>query len=787
MVTVTDANGCDKITSVTIMEDRVKPTVNIRDPFPLTCSRMTVTIDGSSSSAGPEFSYLWKTIGGNIVSGSTTPNVTVDAAGTYTLRVKNSNNGCTDSKDVEVKENKKEPRIKLIRPLVPLTCRDTLVIIDASESDQGPEFKYLWSTMNGKISGARDLPKLIVLASGSYKLEIYNEKTGCKAERDFVVMNDTVTPVARILTPLGTQLNCYYDTLDVTAEPQIFNPSNTVCRWFDPDGNIASNDCNYKVFPADSSHIGKYIFSVMDTSNGCFDRDCVVISYNKTIPPLEINHIRDRLSCTTKEIILWTDFKDGYNYEWQRDRNQTISHLPVCVAESAGITKSQVVYEIFVTDTSNGCVGKDSLLVLDFDPTPFVVEAEDAPAGSDTGYIRVVEYPEDIDAYLEFSIEGLEDHNKAIRIIGAEANDFRVPVGTYWVTITGIDRCRHSELIVVGRKEADLEVSFMPFWGTCLGGLDGYLEIFASGANPPLNVTVYQEGFDRPVLSIVQSTSKGRFTTDKVLPPGRYTVVVSDSELNYIIANSETDTSELVATIETSHLSVIYNQPMCHDDNGVAYASVTGQQNGGITFSSSAQYFVLPDGSIFFENLPVGTHWVIANDSSGCSDTAYFDILEPEEVTFDAHVVKDSMDGQYNIFLDIFTGVPPFRFQWANEQGVIPDEVLDKIRVPAGCYTVTVVDDNGCEHTKEIKIMSTSTKNGGNKNEIVIYPNPVLNSLHVIGINSQENIKMYDMSGRDMQVKLNNNHLDISHLSSGIYLLFVKTDDYQKVFKIVKE
>jgi len=59
------------------------------------CSKMRVFLSGNGSSFGPQFTYLWTTNNGNITSGETTLNPTVNTSGTYTLRVTNNINGCT--------------------------------------------------------------------------------------------------------------------------------------------------------------------------------------------------------------------------------------------------------------------------------------------------------------------------------------------------------------------------------------------------------------------------------------------------------------------------------------------------------------------------------------------------------------------------------------------------------------------------------------------------------------------------------------------------------------------
>ena len=57
------------------------------------CGNTTTTVSGAGSSTGAGFTYLWS--GPGTITNGTTLTATVNAAGTYTLRVTNSANGCT--------------------------------------------------------------------------------------------------------------------------------------------------------------------------------------------------------------------------------------------------------------------------------------------------------------------------------------------------------------------------------------------------------------------------------------------------------------------------------------------------------------------------------------------------------------------------------------------------------------------------------------------------------------------------------------------------------------------
>jgi gliding motility-associated-like protein len=72
-----------------------------------------------------------------------------------------------------------------------LGCNKKTALLDGSNSSNGPEFEYNWSTVNGNIiSGANTLDPTID-AEGVYTLEVLNTINGCTATADVEVLEDS--------------------------------------------------------------------------------------------------------------------------------------------------------------------------------------------------------------------------------------------------------------------------------------------------------------------------------------------------------------------------------------------------------------------------------------------------------------------------------------------------------------------------------------------------------------------------------------------------------------------
>lgn len=74
-----------------------------------------------------------------------------------------------------------------------------------------------------------------------------------------------------------------------------------------------------------------------------------------------------------------------------------------------------------------------------------------------------------------------------------------------------------------------------------------------------------------------------------------------------------------------------------------------------------------------------------------------------------------------------------------------------------------------------------------NSNQFLVYPNPSYGTLHFHNIETEANINIFDIHGQLLiSQKLYDGTLDISHLSAGLYILDIKTQDRSERHKIIK-
>jgi hypothetical protein len=73
-------------------------------------------------------------------------------------------------------------------------------------------------------------------------------------------------------------------------------------------------------------------------------------------------------------------------------------------------------------------------------------------------------------------------------------------------------------------------------------------------------------------------------------------------------------------------------------------------------------------------------------------------------------------------------------------------------------------------------------------NDFTIYPNPVNNELYISGIEYVSSIQILDITGKNILEKsVQNNKVDLSHLTSGVYFIKIQNGNFTEIKKIIKK
>lgn len=276
-VTITDANSCTKTATAVVPGDFVAPTAFAAPSNPITCTFPAVTLDGTGSSSGGNFSYSWVANPGNIVLGANSLNPSVDQAGTYTLTVQNITNGCTATASTTVDGNNAPP-IAAAGPNATLTCAATNVTLDGSGSSSGGNFTYSWTASpGGVILGGETTPNPIVSATGTYTILVTNTQNGCTATDAVLVDNNLTPPAASVAAP--GLITCTVS--EVTLNGSASTPAGISFQWVTSNGFIVSGQ---NTPSAVVSEAGQYTLIVMNPGNGCTNSQTVTVNQDFSAP-----------------------------------------------------------------------------------------------------------------------------------------------------------------------------------------------------------------------------------------------------------------------------------------------------------------------------------------------------------------------------------------------------------------------------------------------------------------------------------------------------------------------
>ncbi len=91
------------------------------------------------------------------------------------------------------------------------------------------------------------------------------------------------------------------------------------------------------------------------------------------------------------------------------------------------------------------------------------------------------------------------------------------------------------------------------------------------------------------------------------------------------------------------------------------------------------------------------------------------------------------------------------------------------------------------ESNSMIKFTSVGIADVENDNEMVVYPNPANNMVHISGMDNVQMVEVFNLQGQRVAVESGNVHeISVSGLASGMYILRVTTDKGVRSCRVAK-
>lgn len=344
------STGCTATDTVVVLDDKQLPIADAGPQQALPCVADTIGIGGMATSVGSRFTYEWVVLqNGNIISGRLNNAAEVNATGLYQLTVQDTVNGCSASDTVRVIGDPNRPVAHAGNDGF-LDCRIPCLRLDGSQSSQGTQFAYEWTSLTGGTipPGQENTINPEVCEAGLFLLKVRNIDTGCEDVSTVRVSQNREVPRARA----GADVN-----LGCKSDPVYFDGQGSsvgtefIYKWTtDGSGSIADPDSLATYLQGS----GLYILEVTNTLNGCVALDTVELLTDTTTKPfIQISPLVQKLNCRDTMVSLnaiGSTNGPGYNIVWG----------PANCVISGGNTltprvKCEGTYTLTILNSADGC------------------------------------------------------------------------------------------------------------------------------------------------------------------------------------------------------------------------------------------------------------------------------------------------------------------------------------------------------------------------------------------------------------------------------------------------
>lgn len=689
-VTVTDVNACSKIRSATV-DNNASPVLSLDSVRNVRCfGQSSGAIYISKSGGTNPVTYLWS-------NGNTTQNLLAVVQGSYTVTI-TDNNGCTDLLTATISQ---PAVLSATTSSTNSTCGNANGTATASPSGGTSPYTYLWSN-------SRTTQTVTTLIAANYTVTV-TDANSCSIIKTIAVIN-TAGPAAVVdsvrnvrcfgqtngavyislssgtapfnylwsnssttqdldnvsaggyTVTITDNNNCTTVKTSSISQPVLLNGStssiNSTCEnpngtaTISPSGGVAPYSYLWSngqtVQTATSLSAGTYSVTLTDV-NSCSITKTQTVA-NTPSPILAIDSIRN-VSCSGNATgAIYISVSSGsspFTYLWSN--SSTNQDLVNVIAGNYSVTVTDFVG---CTDTLTASITQPPVLNDSTTTTSTI-------CGNSTGTAKVWPYG------------GTSPYTYLWSTAATTQQISGLSAGAYTVTITDANNCTLSAIAVVSNIGSATITLDSVRNVNCNGQSNGAIYVTVSGGTPPYSY----------------NWSNGPTVEDNInIPAGSYTLIVLDN--NNCLSTISVSVTQPTALTD----SIQITRSTCGNANGSATAfGVGGTSPYSYQWSNAATTQTIT-------NLLAGFYTVTVTDNHNCTVSSVANIGNisgPSIITDSIRNVKCFGDSTGGVFISLSGGTSPFSYLWSNSS-----TTQDISNIPAGIYTVTVTDNNGCTAIK---------------------------------------------------------------------------------------
>ncbi len=671
-VTIEDGNWCNHTETIVVPGGNLDLTAVANPGSCAEPGSIWIDIDGGS----PAYTISWSgPVSGSQVTNSDSYEIANLPSGTYSITVEDGN-WCSDYQ-VVVLENSSGTLQMVILP-IPGDCGQTGSLWIDVFHGAGP-YHFTWT---GPVSGSTttynsgaDIPNL---PCGTYIVTV-TDNNDCSTTQTVVLNCGGDLDIEANATPgdCGQPGSIYVHINGGSPNYHI--------TWNGPSsGSVSVNSPNY-IIPNLST--GNYTITVTD-SNGCTD---IITIYLNNAQGGSLDLDAEGLSGVCGQLGgIWLDIIGGsapYHVTWNGPVSGSLNtnNNGIAIQNLPGGT-----YTVTVTDYHD-CSGSISVTVYVQEGNFYI--STDAVNGicGQNGSIWVDIYGGD----APYTITWTGPSSGSVTINQDYYSIPNLPGGNYTVTVEDDNGCTETDYLNIYIYESDLYISTDAVNGEC--GQNGAIWVDIYESEGPYTIT-----WTGPVSGSV--TIALDYYNIPNLPGGDYTVTVEDDNgcsvthyLNIYIYESDLYISADVVNGVCGQNGSIWID--IYQSEGPYTITWTGPVSGSVTLAED--YYSIT-------NLPEGTYSITVTDGNGCSVTQTRTVYIYEG---DFHISTDAVNGICGengaIWIDIYNGEGPYTITWNGPVSgsiTVNEDYYSIPNLPAGDYTVTVTDSNGCSDTHILTI-----------------------------------------------------------------------------------
>ncbi|MES2284803.1 MAG: PKD domain-containing protein [Bacteroidota bacterium] len=703
-VTATDLKGCMTTNSVIIGQPPqiILTSSSVNSDCGQPNGQSSVTVSGGSA----PYTYLWSPAGG------TNATAAGLSAGGYTVLVTDFT-GCTSTQFGNVNEN--AAPVASIFSVVNVTCNGgtTGSAHVGTTGGIGP-FTFSWLPAGGTDSIATGL------TAGSYTVTVTGAN-GCKSLA--TTSPDITEPPPILITVTKTMVSCFGGSDGTASAIASGGTPGFTYQWL-PGGTVATNlsattytvqvtdnnscvqtmpvtitqppaalsvplsftpvscfgGANGSVSAVASGGTAPYSYNWMPGNiNGQNISNLTAGSYTVTVTDLKGCTFIDNITVTQPAVVILTPSSinsncslpngqasvaasggtGGYLYQWAPSGGTN----NIATALLAG------TYSVTVTD-GNGCISTSGTIVND-NPSPIATVTSTTNVTCNTGS----------NGTATASVVGGTGPFLYSWLPSGGTNSVAtgLAIGTYTVTVTDVNLCQSipaaSPQII---QPAPIFINVTKSVVTCFGSNNGTASAAVSGGTPGYSYLWLPGGTNG--LSVIN------------LSPTTYTLQVTDT-------NACVQTMPFTITQPTAALSapLSFIPVSCF---GGTNGSVSAVAAGG---TAPYNYNWMP-GNLngpTISNLTAGTYTVTVTDLKGCSFINSITVTQPTLIAITTDSINsDCSQANGQASVSASGGTISYLYQWAPSGGT--NNIATAL--PAGTYSVTVTDGNGCISSKGVTV-----------------------------------------------------------------------------------